>query len=90
MAAISAKPHRRITVALERTPYDVVIGDGSLNGVGQQMLDAGIRQGRRVLVAQLTVLSGISEPPAIFSFNAEGERLRGGRWEERGLVAELH
>ena len=58
MAATSAQPHRRITVALERTPYDVVIGDGSLNALGQQMLDAGIRQGRRVLVVSNADVAG--------------------------------
>ena len=39
-----------IRVALERNPYDVVIGDGGLARLGQQMLDAGVQAGRRVLV----------------------------------------
>ena len=43
-------PLHHIRVALERNPYDVVIGDGSLARLGQQMLDAGVQAGRRVLV----------------------------------------
>ena len=46
MAVTSAQPHRRITVALEQSPYDVVIGDGSLVDLGRQLLDAGVRPGR--------------------------------------------
>ena len=33
-------PLHHIHVALERNPYDVVIGDGGLARLGQQMLDA--------------------------------------------------
>ena len=36
-----------IRVALERNPYDVVIGAGGLSRVGQQMLDVGVQPGRR-------------------------------------------
>mgnify|MGYP001502371794 CR=1 FL=1 len=43
-------PLHHIRVALERNPYDVVIGAGSLASLGQQMLDAGVQPGRRVLV----------------------------------------
>ena len=43
-------PLHHIRVALERNPYDVVIGDGGLARLGQQMLDAGVQAGRRVLV----------------------------------------
>lgn len=43
-------PLHHISVALERNPYDVVIGDGGLARLGQQMLDAGVQAGRRVLV----------------------------------------
>ena len=43
-------PLHHIRVALERNPYDVVIGDGGLARLGQQMLEAGVQAGRRVLV----------------------------------------
>ena len=42
--------HRRITVALSRDPYDVVIGQGSLANIGQALVEAGIQAGRKVLV----------------------------------------
>ena len=58
MAATSAQPHRRITVALDRQPYDVVIGDGSLSGLGQHLLEAGIRRGRRILVVSNADVAG--------------------------------
>ena len=43
-------PLHHIRVALERNPYEVVIGNGGLARLGQQMLDAGVQAGRRVLV----------------------------------------
>ena len=43
-------PLHHIPVALERNPYEVVIGNGGLARLGQQMLDAGVQAGRRVLV----------------------------------------
>ncbi|MEC8731854.1 MAG: 3-dehydroquinate synthase, partial [Cyanobacteriota bacterium] len=43
-------PLHHIHVALERNPYDVVIGAGGLASLGQQMLGAGVQPGRRVLV----------------------------------------
>ena len=43
-------PLHHIRVALERSPYDVVIGAGGLASLGQQMLGAGVQPGRRVLV----------------------------------------
>lgn len=43
-------PHRRIAVALDREPYEVVIGDGCLKDVGEALLQAGVREGRHVLV----------------------------------------
>ena len=58
MAVTSAQPHRRITVALERSPYDVVIGDGSLEDLGRQLLDAGVRPGRRILVVSNADVAG--------------------------------
>ena len=36
--------HRRITVALSRDPYDVVIGQGSLANIGLALVEAGIRR----------------------------------------------
>lgn len=41
---------RRISVALERNPYEVVIGAGGLHRLGDELLAAGIQPGRRILV----------------------------------------
>lgn len=43
-------PLHHIRVALEHNPYEVVIGAGGLVRLGQQMLEAGVQPGRRVLV----------------------------------------
>ena len=42
---------RRISVALERNPYEVVIGAGGLNRLGDELLAAGIQPDRRILVS---------------------------------------
>ncbi len=41
---------RRISVTLEHNPYEVVIGAGGLNRLGEELLAAGIQPGRRILV----------------------------------------
>ena len=43
-------PLHHIRVALERNPYNVVIGAGALASLGEQMLEAEVQPGRRVLV----------------------------------------
>ena len=50
MTAAPPLPHRRIAVALDRDPYEVVIGEGSLKDIGEALLQAGVREGRQVLV----------------------------------------
>ena len=40
----------RINVALERNPYDVVIGDGVLGTVGDELRRLGAKPGRKILV----------------------------------------
>ena len=43
-------PLHHIRVALERNPYERVIGNGGLARLGHQLLEAGGQAGRRVLV----------------------------------------
>ena len=49
---------RRISVALERYPYEVVIGAGGLNRLGDELLTAGIQPGRRILVVSNPDVAG--------------------------------
>ena len=49
---------RRISVALERNPYEVVIGAGGLNRLGDELLTAGIQPGRRILVVSNPDVAG--------------------------------
>ena len=41
---------RRIQVALERNPYEVVIGASALQAIGDELLRAGFKQGLKILV----------------------------------------
>ena len=50
MTAAPPLPHRRIAVALDRDPYEVVIGEGCLRDIGEALLQAGVPEGRQVLV----------------------------------------
>ena len=50
MAIAPNLQHRRIAVALERDPYDVIIGDGALTTLGDALLGSGIPSGRKILV----------------------------------------
>ena len=47
---VSSPTLRRIAVALERNPYEVVIGAGGLSRLGNELLNVGIQPGRRILV----------------------------------------
>ena len=49
---------RRISVALERNPYEVVIGAGGLHRLGDELLAAGIQPGRRILVVSNPDVAG--------------------------------
>ncbi len=44
------EPQARIRVALERNPYDVIIGSGQLTDVGESISELPVREGTRVLV----------------------------------------
>ena len=44
------EPKARIRVALERNPYDVIIGSGQLRNVGESISELPVREGTRVLV----------------------------------------
>ena len=49
---------QRIPVSLARNPYEVTIGEGSLSSVGSELLHAGIKPGRKVLVVSNAEVSG--------------------------------
>ena len=49
---------RRIPVALDRDPYEVVIGAGCLGRVGAELLNAGIAAGRKILVVSNADVAG--------------------------------
>lgn len=44
------EPQTRIRVALERNPYDVIIGSGQLSRLGDALLALPVREGTRILV----------------------------------------
>ena len=55
---VASSTLRRIPVALERNPYEVVIGAGGLAGIGAELKQAGIREGRRILVVSNADVAG--------------------------------
>ena len=77
MTVASQLKHRRISVALSRDPYDVVIGRGSLTNLGQALLEAGIREGRKILMISNADVAG-----------PYGERCLGSL-REKGFEADL-
>jgi len=58
LAVVASSTLRRIPVALERNPYEVVIGAGGLAGIGAELKQAGIREGRRILVVSNADVAG--------------------------------
>lgn len=48
----------RITVALERNPYDIVIGDGVLGTVGDELHRLGAKPGKKILVVSNADVAG--------------------------------
>ncbi|WP_320676751.1 3-dehydroquinate synthase [Prochlorococcus sp. MIT 1300] len=44
------KEARRISVPLEKNPYEIIIGNGSLKGIGEELTKAGFTSGQKVLV----------------------------------------
>ena len=55
---VASSTLRRIPVALEHNPYEVVIGAGGLSGIGAELKQAGIRAGRRILVVSNADVAG--------------------------------
>ena len=55
---VASPTPRRISVALERNPYEVVIGAGGLNRLGDELLAAGIQPGRRILLVSNPDVAG--------------------------------
>ena len=60
---VASSTLRRIPVALERNPYEVVIGAGGLTGIGAELKQAGIREGRRILVVSNADVAGPTGRP---------------------------
>ena len=58
MSITQSAPLRRIAVELETTPYQVVIGDGALSSVGDELLAAGVPAGRKILVVSNPDVAG--------------------------------
>jgi 3-dehydroquinate synthase len=58
MSITQSAPFRRIAVELETTPYQVVIGDGALSSIGNELLAAGVPAGRKILVVSNADVAG--------------------------------
>ena len=58
MSITQSAPFRRIAVELETTPYQVVIGDGALSSIGDELLAAGVPAGRKILVVSNADVAG--------------------------------
>ncbi len=62
----------RINVALERNPYDVVIGDGVLGTVGEELRRIGAKPGRKILVVSNADVAGPYGEACINSLKVQG------------------
>ena len=62
----------RINVALERNPYDVVIGDGVLGTVGEELRRIGAKPGRKILVVSNADVAGPYGEACLNSLKAQG------------------
>lgn len=62
----------RINVALERNPYDVVIGDGVLGTVGEELSRIGAKPGRKILVVSNADVAGPYGEACLNSLKAQG------------------
>ena len=62
----------RIHVALQRNSYDVVIGDGSLHAIGAELLNAGVKAGRKVLVVTNPDVAGPYADTVMSSLRRQG------------------
>ena len=69
---VASSTLRRIPVALERNPYEVVIGAGGLTGIGAELKQAGIREGRRILVVSNADVAGPYGQTCIESLRRSG------------------
>ena len=63
---------RRIPVALDRDPYEVVIGAGCLGRVGDELLNAGIAAGRKILVVSNADVAGPYGDTCLTSLRNQG------------------
>ena len=58
MAIAPNLQHRQIAVALEQDPYEVIIGDGSLETLGDALLRIGVQSGRKILLVSNPDVAG--------------------------------
>ena len=69
---VASQTLRRIAVALERNPYDVVIGPGALATIGEELRQAGLPAGRRILVVSNADVAGPYGATCLESLRREG------------------
>ena len=62
----------RINVALERNPYDIVIGDGVLGTVGDELHRLGAKPGKKILVVSNADVAGPYGEACLNSLKAKG------------------
>ena len=62
----------RINVALERNPYDLVIGDGVLGTVGEELRRIGAKPGMKILVVSNADVAGPYGEACLNSLKAQG------------------
>lgn len=69
---VASQTLRRIAVALERNPYDVVIGPGALATIGEELRQAGLPAGRRILVVSNADVAGPYGATCLESLRRDG------------------
>ena len=62
----------RINVALERNPYDIVIGDGVLGTVGDELHRIGAKPGKKILVVSNADVAGPYSEACLNSLKGKG------------------
>ena len=87
---------QRITVKLASNPYDVVIGSGGLQNLGQEMLNSGISAPRKVLVVSNADVAGpygatVLESLRSSGFEADSLVIEAGEDQKHlGTVSQIH
>ena len=87
---------QRIPVKLASNPYDVVIGSGGLQNLGQEMLNSGISAPRKVLVVSNADVAGpygatVLESLRSSGFEADSLVIEAGEDQKHlGTVSQIH